>query len=97
MSKFIVSYSAQYNKYVVFEVTNACAYNKFYIVAAKFKKAKTTISIDGNSYDYNVQETKLKAILQFYKSKETDFNYDGKLYHRYLSRFYPEELIWVFV
>ena len=94
MSKFIVSYSAQYNKYVVFEVTNVCVYNKFYIdITTKFKKAKTTISLDHNSYDYKVQETKLKAILQFYKSKETDFNYDGKLYHRYLSRFYPEELI----
>lgn len=94
MSKFIVSYSAQYNKYVVFEVISECYYTNFHIdITAKFKKAKTIISLDGNSYDYKVQETKLKAILQFYKSKETDFNYDGKLYHRYLSRFYPEELI----
>ena len=92
MSKYVVSYSAQYNKVCVYTFSNITNYEHHDIYEFIYKKDSVKLHTKVFNISKCTYETKMKALTKWF-ANTNNVTKSKKAYLRYLRRFYPEELL----
>ena len=95
--KYYLQYTLHNGAYKLFEVTNIIERDskivQSYELSLSRKNFKSTATITG-PIDWHVFETKKEAVIHKFKKHVLISVKHTEIFHRYIRRYFPEELLW---